>query len=302
MKIPYLKGDYVNVYKPAPDVYPGPDTERFRAGVRYEDWVPNDFTVVHDGKRWHMLGITHPRPEEFLSPESRFPNVHEAEWQLFHAVSGPAPLKQCLREGGFSQAPLVLSAPDRPGEEHRIHAPIVWKVGGRYVMLYGPDPFRLAVSEDLFQWKPAGEAFWTHAPNVSRDPNVMEKDGILYAIYTSDDGIYLRETRDMIRYSGERRLFRLRGAPMESPILKYIDGTYYLLYCIYDGNDQVYGYYDYRTYVYAAPSLEELDGAPCVAQLDAHAPELFQDEDGDWYIASAEWPYRGVSIAPLGWK
>ena len=92
--------------------YPGPDTGRFRAGARYEDWVPNDFTVVHDGKKWHMLGITHPRPEEFLSPESRFPNVHEAEWQLFHTVSEPVPLKHCLREGGFTQAPLVLSSPE----------------------------------------------------------------------------------------------------------------------------------------------------------------------------------------------
>jgi hypothetical protein len=32
------------------------------------------------------------------------------------------------------------------------------------------------------------------------------------------------------------------------------------------------------------------------------APELFQDEDGGWWISSAERPHRGVSIAPVKWE
>lgn len=43
------------------------------------------------------------------------------------------------------------------------------------------------------------------------------------------------------------------------------------------------------------------DGRP-VARLEAHAPEVFRDEDGQWYISSAEWPARGVSIAKLAWE
>jgi hypothetical protein len=39
-----------------------------------------------------------------------------------------------------------------------------------------------------------------------------------------------------------------------------------------------------------------------VAEIQSHAPELFQDEDGDWWISSAERPYRGVSIAPVKWQ
>jgi hypothetical protein len=39
-----------------------------------------------------------------------------------------------------------------------------------------------------------------------------------------------------------------------------------------------------------------------VTVVDAHAPEVFQDENGDWFISSAEWPHRGVSIAPLTWR
>jgi hypothetical protein len=39
-----------------------------------------------------------------------------------------------------------------------------------------------------------------------------------------------------------------------------------------------------------------------VAEIQSHAPELFQDEDGDWWISSAERPFRGVSIAPVKWQ
>jgi hypothetical protein len=38
-----------------------------------------------------------------------------------------------------------------------------------------------------------------------------------------------------------------------------------------------------------------------VAELRAHAPEVVCDERGDWYLASVERPYRGVSVAPLAW-
>jgi beta-fructofuranosidase len=39
-----------------------------------------------------------------------------------------------------------------------------------------------------------------------------------------------------------------------------------------------------------------------VALLNAHAPEIFQDEAGHWYISSVEWPNRGVSVDRLSWE
>lgn len=59
---------------------------------------------------------------------------------------------------------------------------------------------------------------------------------------------------------------------MEFPILRKIDGWYYLFFCIYD-DDRINGVYDYRTFVYASRTLEELNHAPCIAQLNAHAPD-----------------------------
>ncbi|MEJ2383420.1 MAG: hypothetical protein P8Y54_03385, partial [Xanthomonadales bacterium] len=35
--------------------------------------------------------------------------------------------------------------------------------------------------------------------------------------------------------------------------------------------------------------------------LKSHAPEIFQDETGNWYISSVEWPNRGVSVDKLEW-
>ena len=36
-----------------------------------------------------------------------------------------------------------------------------------------------------------------------------------------------------------------------------------------------------------------------ITTLKAHAPEIFQDEKGDWYISSVELPMRGVSMDRL---
>ena len=60
--------------------------------------------------------------------------------------------------------------------------------------------------------------------------------------------------------------------------------------------------YDNRTFVVRSPDPLDFHHVPCVAQLQAHAPEVSRDEDGDWFISSVEWPKRGFSIAPLAWK
>lgn len=257
------------------------------------------------GSKWHLIGITHPCPEWFREPESIPPAsawVHEAEWQLFHAVSTGETLVDSLKPGNFRQEPQVLPASDRPGERPEIWAPICWKVNDEYVLLYAPDPLRYAVSKDLYQWKLCGTAFVCNEDHA-RDPNIMEKDGVYTVVYIQKNTLYIRESRDLRTYSEPRAIFECpKGVSPESPILKYIDGCYYLIYCIYNHKDRVNGPYDYRTYVHAAKTLEELYDSPKVATLRAHAPELFQDEQGDWYIASAEWPYRGISIAPIGWK
>ena len=37
-------------------------------------------------------------------------------------------------------------------------------------------------------------------------------------------------------------------------------------------------------------------------ELRAHAPEIVQDEKGDYFISSADYPQRGINLARLVWK
>jgi beta-fructofuranosidase len=300
MRIPHIRSEYIPVYRPRPAVFSGPDSPSFQAGKLYEQWVPNDFAVIRGEDGWHILGITHPLPPGLTACGYDPATVHEAEWQLFHAVSATPNLRDSLTAGGFAQRDMALCPRDRPGEPKEIHAPIIWRVGSEYVMLYGPDPFRIAVSRDLYRWSPRGEVFGN---GYGRDPNILYRDGVYHAVYLSRGGLCMRDSADMRNYGKERRILAMpEGTEAESPILKYIGGYYYLLYCIFNPNDLVNGAYDYRTFVHAARTIEALEGSQPVAQLDAHAPELFQGEDGTWYIGSAEWPTRGISIAELEWK
>ena len=62
------------------------------------------------------------------------------------------------------------------------------------------------------------------------------------------------------------------------------------------------GAYQHITYVFRSEDPYGFDGSRELCRLSAHAPEIFQDERGDWHISSAEWPHRGVSVAPLVWE
>jgi len=301
LSAPSLGGEYVGVYTPAPDVYPGPDSAQFRTGRTYAQWVANDHCFVKgpDGC-WHAFGITHPLPAGYQPPHFGR-DVHEAEWLLFHAVAPPGRLKDHLVLGGWHDAPKVLAPGDRPGEIAECHAPYIVVHDGRYHMVYGQDPMRLATSDDLYHWQPAGPLF--HQPGGARDPHVLWHDGRYIISYCSGNAVLARTSTDLRTWSAEPVvLHRLgRGGDPESPCLVARDDGYYLFYCLYDPVDQINGAYDYRTFVYRSPDPLDFRAAPCVAQLPAHAPEVVCDEDGDWYLSSVEWPRRGVSLAPLVW-
>ena len=87
-------------------------------------------------------------------------------------------------------------------------------------------------------------------------------------------------------------------------VVRYQD-TFYLFVCGWNGQwdrTEIQGAYQHKTYVYQSNDPLKFDPQNEVAVLDAHAPEIFQDEVGDWFISSVEWPHRGVSIARLVWE
>lgn len=65
---------------------------------------------------------------------------------------------------------------------------------------------------------------------------------------------------------------------------------------------QAHNAYDNRTFVYVSDTPADFHERPPVSQLQAHAPEVIQDEIGNWFISSADYPERGVSLARLEWR
>ena len=292
-KRPRIDGEYVPVYRPAPDIFPGPDSERFRAGLLYDDWVPNDHTILKGAdNRWHAFGITHPAPPPGAGP-------HEAEWLSFHAATPAGTLPQHLRDGAWKDLPKVLSPADRVGERYENQAPYIIQREGLYYMIYGPTPLRLATSPDLLTWTPQGALFVEE--RGARDPCVLYWEGTYILVYVTEHSILARTSSDLKVWSQNPvEIFRMRrpGDP-ESPVLLRHDGAFYLFWCIWDAT---HGDYDHRTFVFRSENPLDFRDASLVSEIDAHAPEVFIGENNGWYISSAEWPHRGVSIARLIWE
>lgn len=300
--VPQIGGPYVRVYKPDQDVFPGPDSEHFKTGQTYPEWVPNDHAIVKgpDGC-WHLFGITHPKPDDFNPPTYNPATVHEAEWFLFHAISPKGKLKDHLKENTWRDAPKILAPAARPGEMREAHAPFFVRQGDVFQMVYGPLDLRQASSTDLDHWKPEGTLF-SHSGSA-RDPNVFRYKDHYVMVYVADSSIFTRTSEDAKHWSDQPiEILRLTHGAPESPSIVERNGQFYLFYCLYDGTDEINGAYDYRTYVHRSENPFDIQNSTPVAELKAHAPEVFQDEDGDWFITSVEWPQRGVSIAPLVWK
>ena len=295
--IPRIAGDYTNVYQPSGDVFSGPSVAPLEAGSRYDKWVPNDHCFVRDEQgRWHIFGITH--------PESGLENVHAGEYQSFHALAPKGMLGDVLHTAAWKDEPKILLSSQRPGEMPENHAPCVVYVDGVYHMIYGPAPLRHATSTDLYKWVPRGPL--KNSP-ITRDPNLLFwKD--TWQVLTCGVSDVRMATLDNFSACGESRIIlkAQAGVDPESPTLIQHAGTFYLFVCDWNGvwnKRNLQGAYQHVTRVYQSDAPFHFDTIREIAQLEAHAPEIFKgDGDDEWYISSAEWPHRGISIAPLEWS
>lgn len=89
--------------------------------------------------------------------------------------------------------------------------------------------------------------------------------------------------------------------PASHSIVRY-NNTFYLCVCGWNGiwdRKKLQGAHQHVTYVYQSDNPLTFDLEDEVTTINAHAPEILQDEEGDWYISRMAWPYRGVSIACL---
>ena len=293
---PRIVSDWVHVYVPAGDVFPGPDSPRFKTGQFYPDWQVNDHAILKgpDG-RWHAFGITHP------AVAAGEPNPHEAEWMSFHAVAPPGKLKQHLRKGAWKDQPKVLPPSSRPGELREHHSPFIIRKAGVYHMIYGYSPIRYATSTDLWSWTPKGSLF--RQEGSARDPSILAYKGEYLMCYTTKLSVMVRKSPDLIQWSEPTTIFSLpngeTGGP-ESPTILALESGFYLIWCRWDATNK--RVYQDRSFVYFSTDPMNFHGREAVGEIQGHAPEFFQDEDGDWWISSAERPARGLSIARIRWE
>lgn len=182
-------------------------------------------------------------------------------------------------------------------------------------MLYGRSPIRLAVSPDLPAWEPNGNLFGEDDKNRdldklfgdARDPNLLFHEGTYYIVFCSTKSVRMRTSQDFVNWSEAITILKLETFDPESLSLIFHNGSSYLFVCSWDGvwdQKEIVGVYQHKTYVLHSedPLNFGVGTEKKLATLNSHAPEIFQGEDGQWYISSVEWPNRGVSVDKLWWE
>lgn len=299
VKVPYISSAYRNVYSPGADVYRGINTPSFQSGAAYDHWIANDFTVIKGADNcWHAYGIIHPKPPAFLDDFHFSGDVHEAENQLFHCTFHGS-LEELYCGGHFTEQEKILYPQSRPGERPECWAPCIVSKDGSYYLFYTPETVRVAQTSDMYHFSCRPNGVFRGAYSL-RDPYVFYEDGIYTMVYVTEN-LYYRTSPDLLHWSGEK-LFQANpfgpGASQESPCLFKKHGMYYLMWCIYDGQN---GCYDNRTYVFASNSLTGFSGKAPIAMLKGHAPEIVS-ENGQDYILSVYYPENGLNIAKIQWE
>lgn len=294
-QIPKLSGNYVNVYSPQGDHYYGPSKDTIKNGEYYEDWIPNDHTFIQakDGS-WHAFGITGP-----CSGAGKF---HEAEYQSFHIRSPFQELGRSLQENTWIEEPKILRPADRPQEDVRLYAPCVIEKNSLYYLFYGPEQIRSAVSSNLYHWTAKGTVFTCHPDHFEGDPMIIKISDLYYMyLLHSPAGICCRTSADLINWSEKISAYEhsAKRINCESPFIVKKNEGFYLFWTPWPwSNGKAY---EHETRVLFSKDPLCFKPEQEIACLDAHAPEVLKDKDGNWFISSAEWPERGINMARLEW-
>ena len=104
--IPQVAGEFVNIYRPGPDVYTLPTTVTacgnitYREGVSYPEWRVNNHSFIRDdNSRWHCFGITKP----WISGD----NGHGGEGRCFHAMAPEGTFDETIRFQSWCDLPKI---------------------------------------------------------------------------------------------------------------------------------------------------------------------------------------------------
>lgn len=268
----------------------------------------NDHSVIRtrDG-RWHVIGITKMTPE-----------VGSDHERYFCHGSGPS-----LVHGDFAEHWKVCDW------GYRAWAPTIVLDQQRYVMLFGPDIMRAAISHDdeLNAWNevPCSVAGCPPGGNL-RDQMVLRLDGDTWLMYATAwregcGAISVFVSEDLLNWRFVRYAWRTtQNVPQalwsaaESPFVFEYDGAFFLSVTYTSSLEGPQGYHN--TLLFRSNNPFDFgvysgnDGAEVCAKLPLHAPEYIREPDsGQWYVTSCGWPGEffqavipgSVAITELEW-
>jgi hypothetical protein len=260
-----------------------------------EKWYINDHTFIRpvDGQ-WHLFGITHPEP---AAPQQE---------KFFAHATAPD------LAGPWAKREPVMPANEQLGETV-VWAPYVLEHDGLYWMYYCAGGkqheqyhIHLATSSDLFTWKRHPDNPMVVDGYDARDPMVIRYANrwILYYTATSEPHggnhvVKAATSDDLTRWSGNQEVFVAHqkgtyGGSTESPFVVSRNGTYYLFVCTNRGYNE--------TAVYQSDDPFHWEQSNRIAKFPAHAAEVVQLSNGQWFVSRAGWGQGGVYLAELVWE
>ncbi len=282
---PILKsGEFVKIYDPSID--------------EKEQWYINDHCFIQGPKnKWHLFGITHQEPANPLDEDN-----------FAHATA-----KNLLQKQWDKKTFALTVNPNPPWNEEHLWAPHIILHNGVYYMFYCAGDkdntkykIHLATSPDLKTWK-------RHPKNPmivdgfdARDPCILKLKDKWIMYYTANrpahkgNHVVMAVTSDdLINWKNPKVVFThptigTFGGPTESPFVVERNGKFYLFLCTNTPYD------DSAAYVSDNPFHWDIKNK--VGKFPAHAAEIFQDNDGKWFISRAGWGRKGVYLAPLIWS
>ena len=263
-----------------------------------EPWYINDhcFIQAKDGI-WHMFGITRQEPARPLE------EIHFA-----HATA-----KSLLQQPWDKQPFALTAATEAPWHEVHLWAPHVICSSNLYYMFYCAGArdskkykIHLATSPDLETWTRSPRNPMVVDGFDARDPFVLRvanQWAMYYCATSKPEGgnhvVAFVTSTDLLTWTNRGVAFTdpsvgTSGGPTESPFVVTRGQSYYLFIGPrgnYDGTD-----------VFVSQDPFHWDIQNKVGHIPAHAAEVVQDNDGQWYVSRAGWGRGGLYLAPLTWN
>ncbi len=262
-----------------------------------EPWCVNDHTFAQGpDKRWHLFGITHPKPLSWEKDPGR---------QLCHINA------DTLLQKPWQTQPFAVKRDLEKYHEYLLWAPHVVRDKDTYYMFvcvgdpgdHGKYRIHLLTSTNLFDWQRSPDNPMVTDGFDARDPFVTRigDEWVLY--YTANSTpqcgnhvVACVTSKDLVHWGDRRVVFTHPragsfGGPTESPVVVRRGSNYYLFACDNDWTD-----------VYVSKDPFHWDFESKNTRIQSHASEIVRDSDGKWYISHAGWTGGPLRLAPLLWS